>query len=321
MARILTGDKMIESVRKRTFVPDDTSTFDDDDILDIIDEEMNVQVLEKLQTLHGDNLTVTVDIPRNEKGHYKMPDRALGNKLRDVSMIIGTELYELGQISPGALSDYSSGNYAEYDMDLFYLENNKVKIVSPDRGYETIRMRFYIRPNVLTKLDQAGIIDNIIVDENANTLTLSLSQVGKNFTSTKLYDLVGSKSPNKIEAYNLKPISVTTSTSSGSIVFTLSDIVDYGDLIIGDYVTLEGETPVPNIPTEMHPLLAQAAAINVLESLGDSEALANANARMDKMSRSVQTLIDNRVELSPKKIRPRNGVLSNGNKLGHKGRR
>lgn len=321
MARILTGDKMILSVRKRTFVPDDTSIFTDSDILEIIDEEMNVQVLEKLQTLHGDNLTVTVDIPRNEEGAYKMPDRALGNKLRDVQMLIGRELYELAQISVGALSDYSNGNYAEYDMDLFYIENNKIKIVSPDRGYDFIRMRFYIRPNVLTKLEEAGIINDIIIDENADTLTLSLSQIGKNFASTKLYDLVGCKSPNKIGAYGLQAQTLITSSNNGSIVFKLSEVKDYQDIVLGDFVTLEGETPVPNIPTEMHPLLAQAAAINILESLGDTEALQNANARMDKMSRSVQTLIDNRVELSPKKIRPRNGVLSSGNYLGRKGSR
>jgi len=41
---------------------------------------------------------------------------------------------------------------------------------------------------------------------------------------------------------------------------------------------------------------------------------------MDKMSRSVQVLIDNRVELAPKKIRPRNGVLANG-RNGRRGNR
>ena len=319
MARILTGNKMINSVRKRTFVPDDTSVFTDDDILEIIDEEMNVQVLEKLQILHGDNLTVTIDIPRSEDGSYRMPDRALGNKLRDVSIVQGQRLYELAQISVGSLPDYNNGNFAEYDMNLFYIENNKIKVINNARAYDSIRMRFYIRPNVLTKLDQAGIINSIVVDKSANTLTLGLSQVGRNFTSTKQYDIVASRSPNKIQAYGLDAVSVSTG-STGIVVFNLDDVTDHADLIVGDYVTLAGETPVPNIPTEMHPLLAQAAAVNILESLGDTEALQNANARMDKMSRSVQVLIDNRVELAPKKIRPRNGVLANG-RNGRRGNR
>jgi len=85
MTRILNGNAMINSVRKRTFCPSDTSVFTDVDILEIVDEEMQVQVLEKLQVLHGDNLTTTIDITRDGSGSYNMPCRALGNKLRDVS--------------------------------------------------------------------------------------------------------------------------------------------------------------------------------------------------------------------------------------------
>ena len=46
---------------------------------------------------------------------------------------------------------------------------------------------------------------------------------------------------------------------------------------------------MPNIPTEMHPLLAQAAAVNLLESLADTEALRNAEARMEKMVAAART--------------------------------
>ena len=59
----------------------------------------------------------------------------------------------------------------------------------------------------------------------------------------------------------------------------------------------------------MHPLIAQAAAIHILESLTDTEALSNAQKRMEKMTKAVQTLIDSRVELAPKKIKPRFGTL------------
>ena len=60
----------------------------------------------------------------------------------------------------------------------------------------------------------------------------------------------------------------------------------------------------------MHPLLAQLTAVHILEALGDSEGLANAQRRLDKMNKSVMELVDDRVELAPKKIRPRNGVLN-----------
>lgn len=322
MAKVLTGDKMVESVRNRTMTPDDTSIFTDDQILDIIDEEMSAQVLDKLITLHGENLTVSVDIPRNDKGSYDIPYRAVGNKLRDVSLVSGSTVFELSQVSIGELPDYSYGEDANSYLDKFYVENNKVKMIQPSRQYDFIRVKYYLSPSYLTKTNKAGTISSIVIDQNANTVTLSLSSVGKNFTSTDKYDLVGYQAPNKIKAMDLNPTSLTTGTT-GIIVFSYSDISDVvDDLQVGDYVTLAQETPVPNIPTEMHPLLAQAAAVQLLEALGDSEAMANAEKRMMKMSASIQELIDDRVELAPKKIKPRHGTLSAvvGTRRNNKGR-
>lgn len=311
MPRVLTGDQLIKSVRKRTTVPDDTSSFTDTDILETIDEELNVQVLPTLLKLHAEHLVVTVDVPRNASGAYEIPYRAVGNTVRDVSLINGSNTYELAQISVGALPDYSDHINSLQELDLFYVESNKIKLVSPTRSYSSIRIKYHLRPNFLTKLDKAGIIDSIVADTNADTLTLTLSQTGKNFTENLTYDLVGNRTPNKIKDFDLTPASLTINSvgGTGTIVFTLSDVEDYEDLIVGDYVTVAGETPVPNIPTEMHPVLAQGAAIQVLDSLGDFEALARAEKRMMEMSAATQGLVDDRVELAPKKIRPRHGTL------------
>lgn len=309
MARIITGDRMVDSVRKRTMCPDDTSIFTDADILDILDEEMNVQVLDKLVRLHGENLTISVDIPRNASGSYSIPNRALGNKLRDVSLLNGNTIYEMSQISIGELPDYSNSQDTYSQLDLFYIENNKIKLVTTTRSYDSIRMRYYLRPNFLTKVEESGIVSSITTNTVAGTITLSMSQIGKNFTSSNKYDIIGKETPNKIKSMDLTAVSLTTG-GTGNIVFNISDIGEYlDDIEVGDYISLAGETPVPNIPTEMHPLLAQAAAIQLLESLGDTEALQNAVARMDKMVTAVQTLIDARVELAPKKIKPRHGAL------------
>ncbi len=321
MARVLTGDKMVESVRKRTMVPNDTASFTDDDILDIIDEEMNVQVIDKLLELHGENLTISVDVPRNESGSYDIPYRAVGNKLRDISLINGERIYELSQISIGELSDYTYGDTSFTNLDKFYVQNNKVQMVDQERAYEFVRIMYYLRPSFLTTSDKAGVVSSI-TDNGDGTTTIGMSSVGKNFVSGVEYDIVGLKSPNKIKAFDLSASALTTG-DTGSITFTTSDISSIiADVNLGDFITLAQETPVPNIPTEMHPLLAQAAAIQILESLGDTEALGNAEKRMVKMTEAVQKLIDDRVELAPKKIKPRHGTLNAvlGNQRATRGR-
>lgn len=310
MARILDGNKMVNSVRNRTLTPDDTSIFTDADILDIIDEEMSAQVLNKLVMLHGENLTYSEDVAKSANGIYTFPYRAVGNKLRDVSLVTGETIYELSQVSIGELPDFSYSNDSNSFNDKFYVENNKIKLLQPSRDYTSIRIRYYLRPSYLTKTEEAGVISNIVTDTVAGTVTIAMSSVGKNFTSTAKFDIVGHQSPNKIKAFDLDAITLTTGTS-GNVVFNLFDLSDIlGDLQVGDYVTLAEETPVPNIPTEMHPLLAQAAAVQILEALSDTEALANALKRFDSMTASIQELIDERVDLAPKKIKPRHGTLS-----------
>jgi hypothetical protein len=312
MSRVLTGDKLIDSVRKRTMTPDDTTIYTDQDILDIVNEELDVEVLENLLALHEEHLTTHIDVPRNADGVYEIPYRAIGNKLRDVSLKSGSEVvYELTQVSLGELPDYSYSVDSNAYLDKFYVESNKIKLLQPNRNYDSIRFYFYIRPSVLTKVEQAGIISSIVKDENADEITISMSSLGRNFSANCCYDIVGKRTPNKIKAWDLDPIQYVTTGTTGYVKFTLSELGDdVDDIIVGDYVTIAEQSPVPNIPTEMHPVLAQAGAIQLLEALGDTEGLTNAQRRLDKMTKAVQSLVDDRVELAPKKIKPRHSTLS-----------
>ena len=260
-------------------------------------------------------MVISVDVPRNEAGEYEIPYRAIGNKLRDASLISGGTSYELSQVSIGSLPDYTNDVSTRSELDLFYIENNKLKLISPNRSYSSIRIRYYIRPSYLTKVEEAGIISSLVQDTVAGTLTVTISQVGKSFNSSSIFDIVGKLTPNKIKNFDLTPVSFTSGTS-GILVFNLADISNVDDIIVGDYVSLAEETPIPNIPTEMQPLLVQATAVSILESMGDFEALARAEKRMAEMSAATQFLVDDRVELAPKKIRPRHGTLNRGSRNG-----
>ena len=309
MSRILTGDKLVESIRNRAMIPDDTSVYTDDNLLGIANEEIDVQLLDKLLSLHEEHLTTNVEVPRNETGAYEIPYRAVGNKIRDITMIRGGNLYELTQVSIGELSDYidNDDNYTN-GLDKFYVEHNQIKLVQPSRSYDTLRMYFHIRPNFLTKLEKAGVISSIVTSDTE--VTYNFTTMPSAFTAALLYDIVGYRTPNKIKSYDITPVEVNTSLKY--IKFTKSDISALSEIVVGDYICQAEESPVPNIPTEMHPVLAQLAAVHVLEAMGDTEGLTNAQKRLDRMQKSVMMLVDDRVELAPKKIRPRNGVIAEG---------
>jgi hypothetical protein len=315
MSRILTGDKLIESVRNRAMVPSDNRTFDDTNILAIANEEMDVQLLDKLLSIKEGHLATHIDIPANNEGIYNIPDRAIGNKVMDISLIESSQVWELTQIGISELPDHDEA-YSNYGMDKFYIEGNQIKLIQPTRSYEYVRVYFYIRPNVLTKTSEAGVIKTINNDLNTGITTFTFVTMPNKFQltdgslgSTIKYDIVDSKSPNKILSWDLQPTTVNSSLKT--ISFNTSDIQDQlVNIKQGDYITFAEESPVPNIPTEMHPVLAQLTAVHILEAMGDTEGLNNAKVRLDRMVTSTVQIVDDRVELAPKKIKPRHGTLT-----------
>lgn len=320
MSRVLTGDKLVESIRNRTMTPDDTSVFTDDNLLDIANEEMDVQLLDKLLSLHEENLTISVDLPRVASGEYEIPYRAIGNKVRDISMIKSSTVYEMSQISIGELADYSVGDQSyNQGNDKFYVENSKIKLVQSTNSYDSIRVYFYIRPNSITKLEKAGTISTISTDVGLTETTFTFTSLPSTFTTSIKYDVIGHRTPNKIKTFDLTALEVSTTLKT--VKFAYADIqAILPEILVGDYICQAEESPVPNVPTEMHPLLAQLSAVNVLEALNDTEGLSNAERKLGKMEKSVMQLVDDRVELAPKKIKPRHGTLNEG-RFGSYGKR
>lgn len=319
MSRVLTGDKLVESIRNRAMVPDDSSVYTDDNLLDIANEEIDVQLLDKLLSLHEEHLTISVEITRNDEGIYEIPYRAVGNKIRDIALISGSTIYEMTQVGIGELSDFSVDNEAYTNgFDKFYVEHNKLKLIHPSRSYEKVRIYYHIRPNFLTKVEKAAVVSTIDIDDNANEVTFCFASTPKAFSSTQLFDFIGAKTPNKIKAYDISPKedgdgNLLIDTNGNTVIFNLSDVQSFlDDIVAGDYICVAEQSPVPNLPTEMHPVLAQLVAVHVLEAMGDTEGLANAEKRLNKMFASVMQLVDDRVELAPRKIRPRNGTLTEG---------
>jgi len=302
MSRILTSSKLVESVRKRAMIPTDTSVYTDEDILDILNEEMDAGLLSTLLVLHEEYLVNFKDYDLPVTGNmFEIPYRAIGNKLRDVSVVTSDgNHYELSRISLEQLGDYKNGLISS-DRNVFYVENNYIKLVDTQLSGEKLRMYFYLRPNTLVLEKNIGVIQDI----NTSTGAITLVSFPDSFANLSSMDFVAKRSPNKIYKYDISPVSVNTNTRT--VTFDPLDLPN--NLMVGDYLCLAEETPVPNIPTEMHPLLAQRAAVHILEALGDTEGLANAKAKLSQMESSINNIIDDRVEGAPQKINPRYSAL------------
>lgn len=321
MARPLIASKLISSVRNRSFIPTDTSVFQDSDILDILNEEITQGLLSTIMTLNEEHMVEHIDIPitsaDNLREGIEIPERAVGNKLRDVAFVSDSgSVYELSRISLEEVSDYDQGyDYYTFGLDVFYIEGNRVKFLTNKSSSGNVRMYFYMMPNSLVKEDECAKILSSTVDDDAGTTTITFSNFPDNFTNLPVMDFVSNKVPNKITGYDITPIGANKSQKT--ITFTTTDIPTFST---GEYVCEQFTTPFLNMPTEMHPLLAQRASVFILEALGDSEGLKNAMTRLSMMETSIQNILEDRVEGAPQKINARHSTLQQTSRVGTRGK-
>lgn len=304
MSRILNSTDLIKSVRRRGMVPDDSSTFTNQDILDILNEEIDVGLLSTLLNLNEEYLVHYEEIDLvSGTNEYEIPYRAIGNKLRDVMYVDQSGgVYELTRVSLEDLPDFRYFNRTSNGIDSFYVQNNKIVLNSSlYENYDKLRLYFYLRPNKLVEEKYVGKITSI----DTATGVVSLQTFPEEFTNIAPMDFIAYRTPNKILKYDITPTSANKNLKT--VTFD-PDSLPSG-LIVGDYLAFAEETSVPNLPTELHPILAQRCSVHILESLGDTESLQSAQTRLRQMELAVQDLIDNRVEGAPQKIRNKHSQL------------
>lgn len=306
MAKPMTSDDLIRSLKRRALIPTDQSTFSTDDFLEILNEEMDTGVLPYLLEQHEEHLVNFIEIDADQESpfEYIIPYRAIGNKLRDISLIDASgNPYELSRVSLEEISDYQSYSSVS-DSGVFYLENNKVVMMGLNgRAGAKIRMYFYLRPSSLVLTKETGKI--ISIATGATETVITLDNFPSDYANNPLFDIVGSRSPNKLKKFDVSAASVSQLTKS----ITIANDLLPSDLEVNDYICQAEQSPYAQIPTELHPILAQRGAVYCLESLGDTEGLGNAARKLESMEKGVTNLIENRVEGAPQKIKARHTPL------------
>lgn len=309
MSRSLIASKLIKSVRNRAMIPDDDAVYNDEAILEILNEEIDVGLLDTLLTLHEDHLVTYTDKPyklvADGTKRLIVPQRAIGCKLKDIQCKIGNSYFELGRIDLGEISDYSMYPFSNiYGGDLFYMEGDEIVILSPRATQSNLfRMYYHLKPNSIVEESDCAQISSI----DRTTGVIQFSSIPKNFVDMQFVDFIQNASANKILAFDIAVTNVSVSTRT----LTVDPELIPDRLVIGDWVCFPETSPYPNVPTELHPVLAQRAACYILEAVGDAEQLATAERKLKKIEKSVQKLLDNRVDNANRKIKSRHGFLQN----------
>lgn len=172
MPKILTTDALVTTALRRAMIPSDQSTFTSSDIRDIMNEEIGIHVLPMIMRAHEEYSVIDEDVPlESGKSQYKIPYRAVGNKLREVQFVDSTSShYEMTRISiedrPEFQDSYTSSRFLQ-----FYLQDDNVVLTQNQRTNGSLRMSYYIRPNTLVEDNRAGIISSQTNEFGTVTIT------------------------------------------------------------------------------------------------------------------------------------------------------
>lgn len=291
--------ELLESIRQRASLPSSgASGTDADSLLRYADEELLTRLVPHVLKVREDHFVVTEDTALvADKARYRIPSRAIGGKLRDLLLVDGDSVSNLVRIPPEDADAYAASGTPE----AFYMEGSSVVLVpAPSSSSQSLRMRYHRRPGKLVASDEAA----LIVAKTSTTVTLAGTPALWSASST--VDFVKGTSGFECAAVN---VGVATLAAD---VLTPDDPDTLEDVEVGDYVTLAGYSFFPQVPEDLHPVLAQLVACTVLDAIGDGPGLERALVKLRELQEASGVLLSNRVEGEAKIINTRNGFLGGG---------
>lgn len=322
MASYLTSSTLIESVKRRASIPQSQSTFTEDDLLAFANEELSIGLLPSILQFHEEFLVYETTVPLySGVQNYSIPGRAIGGKVRNVFyMDTNGNPQTTARISPENVVYYN--NTTLTSNPTYYLKNNELVFVNkiggsispsnpPTPAGGSLKISYYLRPNQLVSEKRCAVIKSI--DATTNTVVIDgvvpsvFSPVNVGF---KKLDIIESVGGHRTKAMDIVPTNIvfgTVGVQDGQITF--SELPP--NLVPGDHIALAGETMIPQIPDDLHSVLAQRVAARCLEALGDQNGLQAANLKLQEMEQKTGNLIDNRTEGQPQKVINFRGLLRN----------
>lgn len=307
MSTYYTSEGLIESVKRRISIPTNQNTYTDTNILQFADEELMLSVVPAIMTLHQDYLLYSDEIQLEQnKNEYKIPYRAVGNKLYDLQYKDqNNNIIPMSRTTEADRFSYN-GFYTSNGTYAYYVKNNRVilmsQVTSNDMG--SLVFIYYIRPSSLVFTPEVMVVSNI----DRSTGIITVNKVPATFSTSTKCDFYEFKSPHTIMTIDKIPTAVNA--TQNNVTFNPNDIPD--ELEVGDHISLAQQCAIPQIPSDLHVFLAQKTAERILEAQGDLDGLKLAQSKSAEMEVRAGTIIDNRVEESPIKLVNRNGILQSG---------
>lgn len=273
--------ELINTLKIKGSFPTSNDLFSTADFLNIFNHQMKTDMIPLMLRLGEEYFLQYKDFNISLGSTYRIPTRAVGAKVRDLSIVDGS-----GNITPlnRLLEEDRPSNNSGY-----YMLPNSIEL-SNNFTSNTLRMKYFARPSTLVATTACAQVATI----NTSTFVVTVTSAPSTIITGTIVDFVQNNNP-----YDLLGMDYSTTSVSGTTL-TFSSLPT--DLVVGDWICLAGESPVPMLPEELHPVLIQSALVSCLSSKKD-KALEVEAATLKQNKEDALNMLDPRVENNSTKMR------------------
>lgn len=300
-------EDLIQSAKDRSFAPISQSTFDDDKILTLANEEMLRVVASIIRTREDFFLGRQSTAIVSGKDHYLIPKQASGNAIKALFWVSGGQKTLLTRRDVDRLGDFSS---QQGESASFYFESDEIVLVNtPGASSDSLLFVFSRRPNRLTLTENCAKIVSVASSLGTTTFTVDTDLTASLIVGSKV-DFLRATSPFTLWSESVSITAITTTT----IAVLSSDVYDVDGSTVEpaatDYICPTSYANIPGLPIEFHSVLAQRMACRLLGSMGQLDKLQAAKAELKELEDSALAIIRNRAESSPERPVGKRGLLA-----------
>lgn len=294
------AEDLLISIRNSGMIPDTGATgSDDNDLLRHCSEGILSYICPQMTKLREEYYywreREAID---SNVSRYRIPPRALWNKLANVWLIQGAERIPQHFIPKEDLEDYGLAGNSGIPAGLV-IDGNYIVII-PDgtpSASGSWEWCYFVRPGNLVK---AAEYRRVIAPITTTSVTLD-SAVPASWDNTKKFDI-----HSEFTGADYKDHTIPATTVSGTAI-TFSRNIDgtvFGThaVAVGDYVLLEKTSAIPGVPPELFPQVARIAAMHWAESTGNKKKFdMHANVLKEYLNETLGAM-EVRVEEKPLRI-------------------
>lgn len=316
-----TTDGLISSIKRRITLPDAQNLFSPTDLIDFMTDELSSTIIPLVHSVQQEYWVMRVDVPLvMGQTNYTIPVRGVANGLRLITLLVpnGNSSNQQNEIEfPMLRPEYTASTYnwlSPYSCNTlygFYMEDDHV-VVFPEQvvaqPVNAIRFRFEREPSQLCSTTEACQITAI----NGGGV-VTVTQIPTDWTTSLAYDLT-----KQTPAFTpLQDDMVLTNINTIASQLTFSNLPPTA--AIGNWISIANTCPIPQIPFQMFPYLAQCVANLCMASMADTQPYKDGKAKEAQMKEDLLKLMQPRDMGNVQTIVNRGGLFDSGQFWGWSG--